>query len=230
MNTEIKKTSYKSGNRPIEVIDYIQTIGNRISGLKFDLIKETTQLFPEDIKMLTEPSEGELLKMLVQLTNSKKGIEIGVFTGYSSICMAEALPEDGKLLCLDISEKFTNVAKKYWELANLSKKIDLILAPGLEILDKLLKDENNLKSFDFAYIDADKTNYSCYFEKLVPLMKTGGWLAFDNTLWKGKVAYENCTDPKTLALRTLNQTLRNDSRVDINMVPISDGLTLVRIK
>jgi predicted O-methyltransferase YrrM len=180
--------------------------------------------------MLTDPSEGELLKMLVKLSGSKKGIEIGVFTGYSSICMAEALPDDGHLLCSDVNGEFTDLAKKYWQITGLQNKVELILKPGLEILDNLLTDSKNIGAYDFAYVDADKSNYINYYERLLKLIHPGGFIAFDNTLWSYKVVYEEFNDDDTVGLRQLNSFLQSDSRVEITMVPISDGITIVRIR
>ena len=232
MNIDEQYNATKNNyHRESEVVSYIHIVGNRISDLKFDLIQETKEKFPGRAIMLTEPSEGELLKMLVKLSNSKRGIEIGVFTGYSSICIAEGLPDDGHLLCLDVSKEFTELAQKYWKLSNLSNKIELVLRPGLEVLDELLKESKNLKSYDFAYVDADKNNYLNYYERLMKLIKPGGWIVFDNTLWDNKVVYEDSFDDmETVYLRQLNAALNNDERLEINMLPISDGVTIVRIK
>lgn len=216
---------------PQEVVDYIYNVGNRISDLKMKLIHETKETFPGWAIMLTDPAEAELLKMMVKLTNCKRGIEIGVFTGYSSLSLAEGLPEDGELLCLDVSKEFTDIAVKYWNLAGLSNKTKLVLKPGVEVLDCLINDEKNLRSFDFAFIDADKNNYINYYERLLQLIKPGGWIAFDNTLWSNKVVYEEeFNDIDTVELRKLNAMLRTDERVEINMLPLADGVTIVRIR
>jgi len=218
----------KTSNLPEEVVDYIWNIGNRISQLKYNLIKETKETFPNDSEMITYPPEAELLKMLVQLTGSKKGIEIGVFTGLSSICLAEGLPEDGKLLCLDVSEKFTNLAQKYWKLAKVDHKIQLILNSGIETLQELLSNPENINSFDFAYIDADKPNYMNYYESILKLLRPNGFIVFDNTLWKHRVVYDQFTDENTCKLKDLNLFLNKDSRITINMLNIADGVTIVR--
>src|SRR4051812_2719432 len=141
------------------IVDYINNVGNRVSQGKYDLIEDTKKTFPEDAVMLTNQSEGELLKMLVQLTGGKLGIEIGVFTGYSSLCLAEALPEDGKLIAMDVCEEFTDLAKKHWKLNGVDKKIELVLGDANSTLEKLLQDPENVGKFDFAYVDADKANY-----------------------------------------------------------------------
>jgi len=213
-------------------IDYILNIGNRISSLKKDLIHETKSNFPSDSIMLTQPTEGELLKMLVKLTNSKRGIEVGTFTGYSSICLAEGLPDDGQLLCYDINKEFTDIAMKYWKLNKLENKIQLTLGNALEKLTELVSDEANLNTFDFAYVDADKPNYVNYYELLLKLLKSNGWIVFDNVLWAYKVIEKETEndDANTIAFRKLNFQLRNDERVEINMLDIADGITIVRKK
>ena len=153
----------KEGDLQKPVIDYIYNVGNRISQVKYDLVRETKETFPNDSVMVTYLPQAELLKMSVQLTGAKKGIEIGVFTGISSLCMAEGLPDDGKLICLDVSEEFTNLARKYWKIAQVDHKIELIIDSGIISLQKILENLENLNSFDFAYVDADKPNYLNYY-------------------------------------------------------------------
>jgi len=218
----------KEGDLPKEVVDYIFSVGNRISQVKYDMIKETEEKFPDNITMVTYPPQAELLKMLVQLTGARKGIEIGVFTGMSSLCLAEGLPEDGRLICLDVSEEFTNLAKKYWKIAQVDHKIELIVNPAINSLQKLLENSENLNSFDFAYVDADKPNYMNYYENLLKLLKPNGFIVFDNTLWMHKVAYEIYQDESTQAFRNLNNFLNKDNRVSINQINIGDGMTIVR--
>ena len=222
--------SLKTGGRPIEAYTYILNCGNRISKLKDDLINETKQTFPTRAIMSTEPSEGEFLKMLVKLTKSKKGIEVGTFTGYSALCLAEGLPDnEGSLLCFDISKEFTDLARKYWKLSGLDHKIELKLESAVDGLNKLLKNKEELESYDFAYVDADKNNYDTYYEQLLQLLKPGGFIVFDNTLWGNAVAYEcEKDDIDTIELKKLNLKLNTDKRVDINMLGISDGVTIVR--
>jgi predicted O-methyltransferase YrrM len=213
-----------SNNRKFN--DYLYNIGNRVADYKHELREETIKLFNNEAVMLTEISEGELLKMLVQITGAKTAVEIGVFTGYSSICLAEGLPEDGRLLACDVDEDFTNLAKKYWKKGGLEKKITLSLEPGISFLDKLI--EKN-EVVDIAYLDADKSNYINYYERLLKLMKTGGVIIFDNTLWSGRVLNEDA-DETTKSIQNLNLFLQKDTRVDINMIPLSDGVTIVRKK
>ena len=180
--------------------------------------------------MLTAQDQAELMKMLVQITGAKKGIEIGVFTGYSALCLAEGLPEDGKLFALDISEEWTNLGKKYWEEAGVADKIDLILAPGVETLDSFIEDGQE-GTFDFAFVDADKENYTEYFERLVKLLKPNGFIMFDNVLWSGKVVDDPSThSPMTAALRKVVEVIKEDDRVENVMIPIGDGLSIVRKK
>lgn len=209
-----------------KIVQYINSVGNRISDIKWALRKETEQLFPDDAIMLSDVSQGELMSNLVRLSRSKRGLEIGVFTGYSSLCLAEALPSDGKIIALDISKEYTSLGVKYWEKAGLSDKIDLRLGPALDELEKLSK---NGETFDFAFIDADKENYINYYDKLFSMINKGGFIMFDNTLWFGKVTEENISekDTATFTLNKLNHLLKEDKRVEISMVPISDGLTIV---
>lgn len=216
---------FKNSTNP-KLNDYIYSIGNRIENYKHDLRNETNKLFKNDSIMLTEMSEGELLKMLVKISNCKKAVEIGVFTGYSSLCIAEGLPKDGKLYAADVSSEYTNLAIKYWKIANVNDKIELSLDGGHSLLDKLISTNENI---DFAYIDADKPSYMDYYEKLLTLMKTGGLIVFDNTLWSGRVIEETKEgDSSTIAIKELNEYLSKDSRVEINMLPFSDGITIVR--
>lgn len=225
--------NFKFYGRTENQVNYLLNIGNRISELKSNLIKETKALFPNNAEMLTQETEGELLKMLVKLTNSKRGIEIGTFAGYSSICLAEGLPENGELICFDISKEFTDLAKKYWALSNVENKIKLHLGNAVDkIQEVLLSDKQNYETFDFAYVDADKPNYMNYYEALLKLLKPNGWIIFDNVLWKFQVAeIENENeDENTKCFRNLNNFLQNDQRVDINMLDIADGITIVRKK
>lgn len=213
-----------------EVVNYIESVGNRISKAKYDLMEETGKLFGDWSRMLTNPSEGELLKMLVQISGAKKCLEVGTFTGYSALCIAEGLPQDGKLICLDISQEYTNLAKKHWKLNGVDEKIELFLGPGIDTLNTLTSNESNIGTFDFAYVDADKVNYINYYEPILKLLRPGGLIVFDNTLYNFKVADEKTTEEDPVALRKLNKFLNSDNRVDINMLNFSDGVTLVRKK
>jgi predicted O-methyltransferase YrrM len=219
------RKNYISGINP-KLLNYINSVGNRISDIKLALRKETEEKFPDYSMMLSDISQSELMANLIRISKSKRGLEIGVFTGYSCLSFAEALPKDGKIIALDISKEFTSLGVKYWEKAGVSDKIDLRLGPALDELDNLIKKG---EMFDFAYIDADKNNYLNYYDKVLSLINKGGFIMFDNTLWSGKVTEENISeeDEDTFTLKKLNQLLRDDKRVEISMVPISDGLTIV---
>lgn len=175
--------------------------------------------------MQIAPDQGQFLALLVQLIGAKKTLEVGVFTGYSSLSVALALPEDGKVIACDVSEEYTAIARRYWQLAGVSDRIDLRIAPALETLDQLLAD-GQAGNFDFAFIDADKTNYQNYYERSLQLLRPGGLIAIDNVLWSGKVADPQVQDENTVALRAFNKKLYQDDRVSLSMVPIADGLTL----
>lgn len=171
--------------------------------------------------------QGAFMQLLVRLTGAKRCLEIGTYTGYSALCVALAMPRGGRLVCCDVSEEWTAVARRYWKQAGVASRIDLRLAPALQTLDALIK-QGNAGSFDFAFIDADKENYRRYFERCLMLVREGGLIAIDNTLWYGKVADRRNREADTLAIRAFNRRLRRDKRVDLAMTPIGDGLTLAR--
>jgi caffeoyl-CoA O-methyltransferase len=175
--------------------------------------------------MQIAPEQGQFMALLVQLLGAKKTLEVGVFKGYSSLCVALALPKDGKVIACDISEEYTAIARRYWEIAGVADKIDLRIAPALETLDKLLA-EGEAGTFDFAFIDADKENYEGYYERSLELIRKGGLIAVDNVLWGGRVADSQVQDSSTQAIRDFNKKLHQDQRVTLSMVPIADGLTL----
>lgn len=226
MKKRIIHKSFFMNNPEDKVLDYVMKIGNRISDIKYDLINETREKFPDWSMMLTDVVQAEFMKKLVQISGAKKGIELGVFTGYSSLSLAEGLPSDGKLTCIDVDVDFTNLASKYWKLGKVDHKIDLILKPGVEVLDKFIESK---EEFDFAFVDADKDNYINYYERLLKLVKKGGFIMFDNTIWSGLVVDEvkDKNDLSTITLQKLNTLLQEDKRVEINQLPIADGLTLV---
>ena len=177
--------------------------------------------------MQISPEQAQLMAFLLKLISAKKVLEIGVFLGYSSTAMALVLPEDGYIIACDNSAEFTDVARGYWQEAGVEDKIDLRLAPALETLDQLItKGESN--SFDFIFIDADKSNYSNYYEKALQLVRPGGLIAVDNVLWYGKVADETVNDKRTNQIREFNQKLANDDRIELSLIPIGDGLTIAR--
>ena len=176
--------------------------------------------------MQISPDQGQFMALLVRLLGVRRAIEIGVFTGYSALTVALALPEDGRLLACDISDAYTRVGKPFWAQAGVAHKIDLRLAPALETLDAQLA-QGQAGRYDFAFIDADKTAYDAYYERCLQLVRAGGLIAIDNVLWNGAVAQPAQTDD-TAALQALNDKLLRDARIDLSLVPIGDGLTLAR--
>ena len=176
-------------------------------------------------RMQIAPEQGQFMALLVQLMCAKKCIEVGVFTGYSSLRVALALPHDGKIIACDVSEEWTQIARRYWQEAGVAHKIELRLAPALKTLDALLA-ENQAGTFDFAFIDADKENYLAYYEYCLKLLRRGGLIAIDNTLWSGRVAEPDNRETDTVALRKFNSKLHHDQRVALSLLPIADGLTL----
>ena len=179
--------------------------------------------------MQISPEQGQLLALLVKLIGARRTIEVGVFTGYSALAVALALPADGRVLACDVSNEYTQVGRPYWQRAGVADKIDLVLQPALTTLDAKLAG-GEAERYDFAFIDADKTSYDGYYERCLRLLRGGGLIAIDNTLWGGEVAkpVDSLTDADTSALQALNLKLRDDERVDISLLPIGDGLTLAR--
>lgn len=177
-------------------------------------------------RMQVAPEQGQLLAFLVELIGARRALEVGVFTGYSSLAVALALPGDGRLVACDNSVEWTTVARRYWAAAGVADKVDLRLGPALETLDGLLAAGEG--DFDFAFLDADKENYLAYYERLLALLRSGGLLAIDNTLWSGRVIDPTDQDPSTQGIRALNAHLHADPRVSLTMLPLADGLTLVR--
>ena len=187
-------------------------------------LRQETNNHPQAIMQIS-PEQGQFMALLVQLLGAKKTLEVGVFTGYSSLSVALALPPDGKIIACDVSEEYTAIARRYWQKAGVADKIDLRIAPALETLDRLLAD-GQAQTFDFAFIDADKVNYEGYYERSLQLVRPGGLIAIDNVLWGGKVADSQFQNSSTLAIRALNQKLHHDERITLSLVPIADGLTL----
>jgi len=177
--------------------------------------------------MQISPEQGQFMTFLIKTLGVKKALEVGVFTGYSSLSVAQALPDDGQLIACDVSEEFTSVARRYWQDAGVAAKIELRLAPAVETLEKLLA-EGHTGTFDFAFIDADKPNYDAYYEAALQLVRAGGVIGIDNTLWAGRVADPENTDESTEVIRALTAKIHGDARVDSCLLPIGDGLTLVR--
>ena len=189
-------------------------------------LREETERHKESYMMQIGPEQGQFLSFLIKLTGAKNTLDIGVFTGYSSLRVALSLPEDGRITACDICRKWTSIAQKYWKEGGVENKIDLRLGPARETLDNLIS-EGKKETFDFAFIDADKTNYDIYYEQCLKLIKQGGIIALDNVLWNGRVLDETTEEKTTIAIRKLNEKIYNDSRVTMTLVPIGDGMTLV---
>ena len=175
--------------------------------------------------MQISPEQGQLMALLVRLMGARRAIEVGVFTGYSALSVALALPPEGLLVACDVSEEWTAMARQYWSKAGVAQRIDLRIAPALQTLDGLIA-EGGAGQHDFAFIDADKSNYIAYYERCLVLLRKGGLVAVDNTLWSGAVADPANQERDTLAIRAFNDTVHADARVDLAMLSIGDGLTL----
>jgi len=205
---------------PAKLLEYVTSHGTRETPVQRRL-RQVTHRIPMG-GMQIGPDQAALMQMIVRLLGAKRCIEIGTFTGYSALAVALALPPGGKIVCCDISEDWTSIARKYWKLAKVDRKIDLRLAPALRTLQGLKG------KFDFAFVDADKKNYQNYFEACLRLLRRGGLIAIDNTLWYRRVLDARDKDEDTRAIRAFNRRLAKDFRVDISLVPIGDGVTLAR--
>jgi caffeoyl-CoA O-methyltransferase len=203
--------------------DYLRSVTVREPDVLRRLREETAS--NPKANMQISPDQGQFMALLMHLTGAKRTIEVGVFTGYSSLAVALALPADGHIIACDVSEEWTAVARRYWREAGVEHKIDLRLRPALETLDGLIA-SGEAGRFDFAFIDADKSNYQNYFERAMVLVRPGGLIAVDNVLWSGRVLDSMEKDPDTSAIRAFNEKLHTDDRVWLSMLPIRDGLTL----
>ena len=208
---------------PDSIYQYLCSVSLREPELLAEL-REVTRTLPR-ASMQLSPDEGQFLSLLIKLAGARKCLEVGVFTGYSSTCIALALPPEGRLLACDVNVESVNIARQYWEKAGVANKIDLRLGPGIDILDALLAD-GQAGTFDFAFIDADKGNYLNYYERALKLVRSGGLIGIDNTLWYGKPSDPTVNDADTETIREINRRVHADARVTISMVPIGDGLTL----
>ena len=205
--------------------DYLRRVSLRETDVQRRLREETASL--EHAGMQICPEQGQLMRMLAGLIGAQRAIEVGVFTGYSALCVALALPEDGELVACDVNEEWTAVARRYWAEAGVASKIRLHLAPALETLDALIG-EGRSGEFDIAFIDADKTSYDAYYERCLELLRPGGLVLVDNVLWGGAVADEDDRSEDTVALRAFNDKLSGDARIEVCMLPVGDGLTIAR--
>lgn len=205
--------------------DYLLQSSLREPELYRDLREETARM--PNAGMQISPEQGQFMTLLVSLLGARRCIEVGVFTGYSSLCVARALPEDGEILACDVSHDYTATARRYWDKAGVSRKIDLRIGPAIKTLDQQVSSGAS-ESFDFAFIDADKSNYLRYYELCLALVRPGGLIAIDNTLWSGRVIDASDTSEDTKAIRRFNEFLHDDDRIDLSLIPIGDGLTLAR--
>jgi predicted O-methyltransferase YrrM len=210
---------------PEALAQYYAGVAVREPGIFAELRRETAKL-PQAVMQIA-PEQGQFMAMLVRLMQARRCIEVGVFTGYSSLAVASAMPDDGELLACDVSEEWCAIARRYWVKAGVQRKIRLVLAPALQTLDRELA-AGAAGTYDFAFIDADKTSYRDYYGRCLQLLRPGGLIAVDNTLWSGRVADPKVTDADTAALREFNTLVAADERVDLCLVPIADGLTLLR--
>ena len=208
-----------------ELYAYLLDVSLREPPVMRRLREETASM--ENASMQIGADQGQFMALLVELMGARNTLEIGTFTGYSALAVALALPDDGRLVTCDVSEEWTAIARRYWEEAGVAHKIDLRLAPALETLDDLLA-ERRAGTFDFVFIDADKEGYDAYYERALELLRTGGLITIDNTLWEGKVADPEVTDVDTEAIRAINTKLAGDERVTLSLLPVGDGLTLAR--
>lgn len=206
-----------------EVHAYLVEHGTPPDAVQQELIEETRELGGISMMQIA-PEQGAFMQLLATAIGARRAVEIGTFTGYSSLCIARGLPDDGQLLCCDVSEEWTAVARRAWEKAGVAHKIELRIGPAIETLRALPEEP----SFDLAFIDADKSGYADYFEALLPRMNDGGLILADNVLWMGSVADPENQSESTNAIRAFNDKVAADPRVESVMLPISDGLTLLR--
>lgn len=217
--------SLKTLGLPDDVHEYLLQVGVREPPVLRRLREETAALPEANLQIAAE--QGAFMALLAELMGARRCLELGTFTGYSALAVALALPADGLMISCDINPEWTNVARRYWTEAGVADRIELRLGPALDTLDGLLAD-GAADSFDFAFVDAAKTEYPAYYDRLVRLVRPGGVILFDNVFWGGEVANPEVDDPDVRAIRDLNDRLAADERVSIAMVPIADGLTLAR--
>ena len=207
--------------------EYVDSVGYSESNILKENRKETKKLGAISI-MQIGAAQGALLSILCKISKFKNCLEVGVFTGYSSLCIGSSISDDSKLTCIDNNKEYLNVAKKYWEKAKIEHKINLIEDNAIDALSMLSK--KDLNNFDFAFIDADKSNYCLYYEKIIPLMQKGGVVCIDNTLWKGRVYDNSINNNSTQSIRDINQLINSDKRVEHSLLTIYDGMTICYVK
>ena len=207
--------------------EYVDSVGYAESNILKENRRETKKLGAISI-MQIGAAQGALLSIMCKISKFKNCLEVGVFTGYSSLCIGSSISDDAKLTCIDNNKEYLNVAKKYWEKAKIEHKINLIEDNAIDALSMLSK--RNLNNFDFAFIDADKSNYCSYYEKIIPLMQKGGVVCIDNTLWKGRVYDNSNNNNNTQSIRDINQLINSDKRVEHSLLTIYDGMTICYVK
>ena len=209
-----------------DLVKYLEKVGYRSDPVIDQLVKETTAL-GSVAQMQIAPEQGQFLEIIVKISQSNKCLEIGRFTGLSTLCMAKGLPEKGSITTIDNSDEFLPIAQKYWQMAGVNNKIDSIIGAGVEVMQSFI---DRQYFFDLIFIDADKDNYPNYYELSLPLLRPNGIVIIDNMLWHGDVADDTKTDKQTRTIRTLNQSIQSDERVDFSLLPLSDGLSFIRKK
>jgi caffeoyl-CoA O-methyltransferase len=215
--------SNHNGYIPEEVYEYILSQTLRDSQHRQALRDETRDLPMAGMQI--SPDQGQLMALLIGLTGARRAIEVGTFTGYSTLVVAEALPEDGKLVACDIDDEMPAIGQRHWKLNGVANKIDLRIGPAVETLDAMIAAGEG-GSYDFAFIDADKENYGQYYERCLQLIRQRGLILIDNVLWGGRTADPANDDESTVAIRELTKTMKADTRVDFSLIPVGDGLSL----
>jgi caffeoyl-CoA O-methyltransferase len=207
-----------------EIHQYLLKLSLREPRVLADLRKATARL--PGARMQISPEQGQFMQLLARLVGAKRCVEVGVFTGYSSLAVALALPANGRIVACDVSKEWTAIARRFWKRAGVEGKIDLRIAPAMQTLDLLLA-AGGAGRYDFAFIDADKENYAAYYERCLKLVRRGGLIAVDNTLWSGRVTQPSVRDADTVAIRDFNRKVHRDRRVEMSLLPLGDGLTLL---
>ena len=209
-----------------QLVNYLQSVGYRQDPIIDTLVKETKALGEVAIMQIA-PEQGQLLEIIVKIAKAKRCLEIGRFTGLSTLCMAKGLPEDGKIIAVDNSDEFFSLANKFWEQANVLDKIESVIGNGVDVMQSYI---DRQFSFDLIFIDADKNNYAHYYELSLCLLPSNGIIIIDNMLWGGDVADQSNNDNQTKIIRSLNAKIQKDERVDFSLLPIADGLSFIRKK
>ena len=209
-----------------QLVNYLQSVGYRQDTIIDTLVKETKALGEVAIMQIA-PEQGQLLEIIVKISKAKRCLEIGRFTGLSTLCMAKGLPEDGKIIAVDNSDEFFSLANKFWEQANVLDKIESVIGNGVDVMQSYI---DRQFSFDLIFIDADKNNYAHYYELSLCLLPSNGIIIIDNMLWGGDVADQSNNDNQTKIIRSLNAKIQKDERVDFSLLPIADGLSFIRKK